>query len=282
VGVSIHRLINPIFTIDAFSLPQRKLNHADKTIEFNRQAWDRMAEAGDRFYRAVTAAEIAAARDGDWYLRLTPTKHVPSDWFGDLRGARVMCLAGGGARQAPILAAAGASVTVFDLSEKQLDRDRGVARRENLKIDTVAGDMRDLSHFSDQTFDLIVSPCATCFVPTLQPIWNETFRVLRPGGRFMIGFINPIYYIFDAAKMDRDELFVRHPIPYSDFDLPADERERLLGPERPVEFGHSLQDFIGGQCAAGFRLVNFYEDGWGGNDLLSKKINVFAATLCIK
>lgn len=241
-----------------------------------------MAEAGDRFYRAVTEQEVAAARNGDWHLRLTPTKHVPASWFGALEGLQVLCLAGGGARQAPILAAAGANVTVFDLSEKQLDRDREVAKREGLSLATIAGDMRDLSHFSDQSFDLIVSPCATCFVPTLQPIWNEAFRVLRPSGRFMTGFINPIYYIFDAAKMDRNELTVRHPIPYSDFDLPAEERERILGQDRPVEFGHSLQQFIGGQCEAGFHLIDFYEDGWGGNDLLSKKINVFAATLCLR
>jgi SAM-dependent methyltransferase len=241
-----------------------------------------MAEAGDRFYRAVTSDEIAAARKGIWHLRLTPTKHVPTGWFGDVSRQRILCLAGGGARQAPILAATGATVSVFDLSEKQLDRDREVAARENLSIETVAGDMRDLSKFDDDTFDLVVSPCATCFVPSLQNIWSETYRVLKPGGRFMIGFINPIYYVFDAAEMDRNRLVVRHRIPYSDFDLPAEERARLFGSERPIEFGHSLGQFIGGQCDAGFRLIDFFEDGWGGNDQLSKKIGTFAATLAIK
>ena len=251
-------------------------------VQFNRSAWDRMAEAGDRYYRAVTTEEVAAARDGDWHLRLTPTKHVPIEWFGDLKDLNVLCLAGGGARQAPILAAAGAKVTVFDLSEKQLDRDREVAKREQLEIECVAGDMRDLSVFADESFDLIVSPCATCFCPSVQEIWHETFRVLRPAGKFMTGFINPVYYLFDAAKMDRDEFVVRHKIPYSDFDLPAEERERLLGPERPIEFGHSLEQFIGGQCKAGFQLVGFFEDGWGGGDQLSKLISVFAATLAQK
>ena len=251
-------------------------------VQFNRSAWDRMAEAGDRYYRAVTTEEIAAARAGDWHLRLTPTKHVPLGWFGDLRDKSVLCLAGGGARQAPILAAVGAKVTVFDLSEKQLDRDREVAVREQLEIECVAGDMRDLSVFADGAFDLVVSPCATCFCPSVQEIWHEVFRVLRPGGKFMTGFINPVYYLFDAAKMDRDELAVRHKIPYSDFDLPAEERERLLGSERPIEFGHSLEQFIGGQCEAGLQLVGFFEDGWGGGDQLSKLISVFAATLAQK
>ena len=258
------------------------LSDENDAIQFNRSAWDRMALAGDRFYRAVTAAEVADAREGNWHLRLTPTKHVPLAWFGDLKDRKVLCLAGGGARQAPILAAAGAKVTVFDLSEKQIDRDREVAQREQLEIKCVAGDMRDLSVFPDESFDLIVSPCATCFCPSVQEIWEEAFRVLQPGGKFMTGFINPVYYLFDAAKMDRGQFVVRHKIPYSDFDLPADERERLLGSERPIEFGHSLEQFIGGQCEAGFQLIGFFEDGWGGGDQLSKLISVFAATLALK
>ena len=122
-----------------------------------------MALAGDRFYRSATADEVAAARAGDWSLRITPTKHVPKDWFGDVAGKEILCLAGGGARQAPILAAAGANVTVFDLSQQQLQRDADVAKRESLSIQTVAGDMRDLNRLADEQFDLIVSPCATCF-----------------------------------------------------------------------------------------------------------------------
>jgi SAM-dependent methyltransferase len=241
-----------------------------------------MALAGDRFYRAATADEVAAARAGKWSLRITPTKHVPQEWLGDVAGKEILCLAGGGARQAPILAAAGAIVTVFDLSQQQLQRDVEVAQRESLSIRTVAGDMRDLSQLESDQFDLIVSPCATCFCPSVDEIWPEAYRVLKVGGRFMIGFINPVYYLFDAAKMDRGELQVRHKIPYSDLDLPDAEREALIGPERPLEFGHSLEQLIGGQLIAGFSLVGFFEDVWGGSDQLSKKISVFVATLAEK
>ena len=145
------------------------MSDENDAIQFNRSAWDRMALAGDRYYRAVTAAEIADVREGNWHLRLTPTKHVPLEWFGDLKDKRVLCLAGGGARQAPVLAAAGANVTVFDLSEKQLERDREVAQREQLEIKCVAGDMRDLSVFSDESFDLIVSPCACLLYTSPSP-----------------------------------------------------------------------------------------------------------------
>lgn len=241
-----------------------------------------MALAGDKFYRAMTPEQIEQAKNGKWRIRITPTKAVPREWLEPLTGKDVLCLAGGGGQQAPILSALGANVTVFDLSEEQLARDREIAEHEGMEIVTVAGDMRDLSVFEDQKFDLILSPCATCFCPTVEEIWKEAFRVLRPSGTLVVGFINPVYYLFDAKKMDRDELSVRHKIPYCDFDLPEKEREALIGPDRPIEFGHSLEDLFGKQIAAGFSITGFYEDVWGGNDKLSTFIDLFIATRATK
>ena len=47
---------------------------------------------------------------------------MPRDWFGVLAGARVLALASSGGQQAPLLAAAGAIVTVHDLSAAQLPK----------------------------------------------------------------------------------------------------------------------------------------------------------------
>ncbi|MEM9940382.1 MAG: class I SAM-dependent methyltransferase [Planctomycetota bacterium] len=251
-------------------------------VEKNRQIWDRMALAGDKFYRAVSSEEIHAACQGQMRIRVTPTKPLPDDWIGNVKGQNLLCLAGAGGRQAPLLAAAGASVTVFDISENQLDRDRAIAVKEQLNLTAVRGDMRDLSQLQDGQFDVIVSPCATCFCPSVNEIWKEAFRVLKPGGALIIGFINPVYYLFDSVALDQNQFKVRHSIPYSDFDLPEEERERIFGDSRPIEFGHPLSDLIGDQCEAGFQLAGFFEDGWGGNDKLSSMISLFIATRSIK
>ena len=230
----------------------------------------------------MTPEQIQQARNGKWKIRITPTQSVPREWLEPVSGKSILCLAGGGGQQAPILAALDANVTVLDLSPEQLRRDQQIAEREGLTINAECGDMRDLSVFPDGQFDLIVSPCATCFCPSVAEIWNESWRVLKPGGSLIVGFINPVYYLFDAAKMDRDEFAVRHPIPYCDFDLPDVEREKLLGPDRPLEFGHGLDELIGQQLAAGFALTGFYEDGWGAGDKLSSLINLFIATRATK
>jgi SAM-dependent methyltransferase len=228
-------------------------------VAHNRAAWDREVESDNEWTRPVGPEVIARARAGDWSVVLIGYQPTPRDWFpADLAGVPVLCLASGGGQQGPVLAAAGAAVTVFDNSSRQLNRDREVADREALDIRTVLGDMRDLSVFSDASFSVVVNPVSNVFCPDLAPVWRESFRVLRPGGVLLAGFMNPDVFIFDLAALDRDELVVRYPLPFCSVDLPDAERQQHYG-DSPVEYSHSLTEQIGGQLAAGFILTHFAE-----------------------
>jgi SAM-dependent methyltransferase len=254
----------------------------DEILNYNRRAWDRQVERRNHWTVPVSAEEVARARTGDWRIVLTPTKPVPAGWFPSLVGLDVLCLASGGGQQAPLLAAAGASVTVFDNSPAQLAQDRLVAEREGLGIETVQGDMANLSAFSDARFDLIVHPVSNVFVPDVKPVWREAYRVLKPGGTLLSGFANPVYYLFDFFAMEAGELRVAHRIPYSDIDSLSDqERAKLAEQDAPLEFGHTLDDQIGGQLAAGFVITGFYED-IDADTILGKHIPSFIATRALK
>lgn len=248
----------------------------------NRAAWDREVEAGNEWTVPVGPEIIAAARRGEWQVVLTPTRPVPREWFGDLAGREVLCLASGGGQQAPVLAAAGARVTSFDNSPRQLEQDRKVADRDGLALRTVEGDMRDLSAFADQSFDLIFHPVSNLFVPEIRPVWREAFRVLRPGGALLAGFVNPLQFIFDWARAEKGELVVCHRIPYSDLTNPTEaEQRRFLQANDTIEFGHSLDDQIGGQLEAGFVLTGFFED-YDRDHPLAKHIASFIATRAVR
>ena len=229
-------------------------------VAYNRAAWDREVENSNEWTQPVGAEVIARARAGDWSVVLIGHQAVPRGWFpAELVGAEVLCLASGGGQQGPVLSAAGAAVTVLDNSPRQLDRDREVATREGLAIRTVLGDMRDLSEFPDAGFDVVFNPVSNVFCPDLAPVWRESFRVLRPGGILMVGFLNPDIFIFDAEALDeRSELVVRHQLPFSSLDLSEDERQRSYG-TGPIEYSHSLTEQIGGQVAAGFILTHLDE-----------------------
>ncbi len=235
----------------------------DEIARVNRGAWDAMVARANRWTLPVEHAAIEAARRGEWNIDLTPTKPVPREWYPPLAGEPVLCLAGGGGQQAPILAAAGARVTVLDNSPRQLEQDQVVARRERLAITSVLGDMRDLSAFADRSFALVFHPCSNAFVPHVRPVWREAFRVLRPGGVLLAGFTNPVEYLFDAVAYERGELIVRHSLPYSDVtDATPEERAQREASGEPLSFGHTLEDQLGGQLDAGFVLTAMFEDRW--------------------
>ena len=251
--------------------------------EYNRRSWNKLVDKGNVWTRPVTEAAVAAARKGEWAIVLSPTKPVPRDWFpADLADRDVLCLACGGGQQGPILAAAGARVTVLDNSPKQLQQDETVARRDGLNITTQLGDMRDLSTFADCSFDIVVHQ-AGAFVDSIRPVWMEAARVLRPGGALLSGHSNPIAYIFDLKAWNQGQLKVRHSIPYSDVeDLSQEELHALvLDHDDPVCFGHSLHDLIQGQVDAGFAIAGFYEDKEGGGPL-DPYIDSFIVTKAVK
>lgn len=254
--------------------------------EHNRAAWDAQAERGNRWTVPVSPESMEAARQGDWDILLTPTKPVPRDWLQGISGMRVLCLASGGGQQAPILAAAGAIVTVLDNSPKQLQRDVLLAQKHDLTINPVLGDMADLGAFPSESFELIVHPVSNCFVPDVQPVWREAFRVLRQGGDLLSGFSNPVVYVFDWRLAEHaGRLEVKNSLPYSDIEEMVPEAiDQLRKAGVPLEFGHTLEAQIGGQIMAGFVITGMYEDRDppGENSPLNAYMSTFIATRALR
>ena len=248
--------------------------------EYNSAAWDNEVEKGISWSIPVGSEAVEKARNGDWEIILTPKKSVPREWFGDVRGKDILCLASGGGQQAPILSAAGANVTVFDNSAKQLEQDKFVAERDNLEIRIEKGDAADLSRFADASFDLIFHPCSNCFIPKLEPVWRECFRILRRGGAMLVGFTKPEVFIFDPKAEDEEGVLrPKFSLPYSDLDsISDDERAEIIKSGRPLEFSHTLEEQIGGQIAEGFIVTGFYEDYWHDEtNIFNKYMPAFVA-----
>lgn len=231
--------------------------------ELNKIAWDQaVAEGSNPYTKVVSSEQIAAAVQGEWALYLSDIKPVPRDWFPRLKGRKVLCLASGGGQQAPIFAALGAEVTLLDASPQQLAQDRFVAKRDNLTIKLIEGDMADLSVFEDESFDLIFNPPSIEFVPDVEPVWRECYRVLRVNGVLMTGFGNPDEWIFDVDALDNEGAFVvKHPLPYVQHEsLTHEELEHHNRNKEMFHFSHTMEAKLGGLIKAGFVIVGFYED----------------------
>ena len=167
-------------------------------LSHNKNAWNKSVKDENRWTIPVTNEALEGAQKGEWSVVLTPVKHVPESWLPkNLSGLKILGLASGGGQQGPLFAAAGGDVTIVDISPCQLDQDRKVCSENQLPIQLVESPADDLSMFEDQSFDIVFNPVSSCFFPDLAPVWKECHRVLKKGGVFMSGFLNPVMYLFD-------------------------------------------------------------------------------------
>lgn len=242
----------------------------------NAETIDRWIEEGWEWGIPISHETYLEALNGKWDVVLTPTKSVPHDWFGELRGKRVLGLASGGGQQMPIFAALGAECTVLDYSIRQLESEEIVSRREGYSIRIIRGDMTKKLPFDNEEFDLIFHPVSNCYVENVLPIWKECYRVLAPGGVLLAGLDNGLNFVFDDEEK---QIINRLP-----FNPLVDEKQRKLleDTDSGMQFSHTIEEQIGGQLAAGFRLTDIYGDTNGQGNLHEHNIVTFWATRAVK
>lgn len=247
-----------------------------KYTEINSKTIDQWCEDGWEWGKPISHETYLKALHGEWNVLLTPTRFVPHEWFGNLKGKKVLGLASGGGQQMPIFQALGASCTVLDYSKKQCESERLVAQREGYTIDILCKDMTEKFPFEDETFDLIFHPVSNCYVEDVRSIFKECYRVLKKGGSFLGGYDIGINYIFDD-----DEKTIAHALPFNPL---KDKKiyEDSLKNDWGLQFSHTLEEQIGGQLQAGFQLCDLYEDTNGEGNLHDHHIPTFIATRCIK
>lgn len=112
--------------------------------------------------------------------------------------------------------------------------------------------------FSAEAFDLIFHPVSNCYVEDVQPIWDECYRVLKPGGILLAGVDNGVNFLFENDMSL--PLTVTNKLPFNPLRMAREEREKIVQKGEGMQFSHTLEEQLGGQLKAGFRLVDLYED----------------------
>ncbi|WP_322202205.1 class I SAM-dependent methyltransferase [Acutalibacter intestini] len=245
--------------------------------DINARTIDQWVENGWEWGKPISHEEYVNALKGEWKVLLTPTKPVPKEWFGNLKGKRVLGLASGGGQQMPVFAALGAQCTVLDYSPRQLESEHLLAEREGYPIRIIRGDMTKPLPFEDNSFDLIFHPVSNCYVREVKPIFKECYRVLAPGGALLSGLDNGINFLF-VDEDDRSQLCT---FPFDPVANP-DQRAQLEAEDDGMQFSHTMDEQIGGQLEAGFRLTHLYEDTNGYGVLHEHNIPCFLATRAVK
>ncbi len=199
----------------------------------------------------ATPEEMRDAREGKLSIKFFD-KEVPADWLKDIKGKKILCLAGAGGLQAPLLACAGAEVTVLDISEKMLDKDRKIAEAEHLNIRIEKGNMCDMSRFPAGSFDYILNPTSLMYVPDVKPVFKECYRVLKKGGIFIMMAPSPVNYLCDYIDDEHGGYYKAvNRMPYCSADANSTSSW--------IEYGHTMEDYLGGQIESGFVIDGYRE-----------------------
>jgi len=139
----------------------------------------------------ISAAALPAAY-ADWRRsalgRITDRieERLLLDRLGSVQGCRILDVGCGDAVMATRLAAAGAWATGLDASPGMIAAARRRAAAAGVELDLVQGDATRLP-FCDASFDVVLSVAALCFVDDTRGAATEVVRVLKPGGRLVLG-----------------------------------------------------------------------------------------------
>lgn len=245
--------------------------------DINKKAIDRWVEEGWKWGIPISHEEFLKAKAGEWDVVLTPIRNVPHEWFGELKGKKVLGLASGGGQQMPIFAALGAEVTVLDNSPKQIESELLVAKREGYEVRAIEADMTKPLPFPDEYFDLIFQPVSFCYIRELLPIYKEAHRILKKGGVYLSVAESEINYLVDD---DTEEKIIQK----MPFDPISDEaaRKRLEESDSGMQFSHTYEEQLGGLLKAGLAIVDLYEDTNSEGHLHDLNVKTYIATKTIR
>lgn len=115
-------------------------------------------------------------------------KEVVFDLLKPKAGQKVLDLGCGTGHYSIELAKMGLEVTGVDISKEMISYAVEKSRKLGLDINFLEEDAHSLP-FEDETFDLVVSVTALEFFPEPTKALREGFRVLKPGGRMVVGVI---------------------------------------------------------------------------------------------
>lgn len=233
----------------------------DTVARFNKARWEELARAGVKYGRPRLDLDQDTAR----------TMIDRQGVLGPVAGREVLCLAAGGGQQTAAFGLLGAAVTVLDLSTVQLQRDLSTAEHYGIQVRAEQGDMRDLSRFGNESFDIVWQAHSINFVPDAVSVLSGVSRVLRAGGLYRLEFTNPfIHGEWEYTWTGNGYVMAG---PYKDGEVPSEKPWTIRNDEGetkevrgPREFRHTLGTLINGLIAKRLQLLGLWEDADGDLD----------------
>lgn len=216
-----------------------------------REEWNRLAPAWIREAREGPNANRAGLLDAPM---LAACRNV--------RGLRILDCGCGEGRFCRLLLARGAGFVVgVDLCPPMLT---AAAQRAAGQDSYLWGDVENMPFFRDAAFDLAVSYLNQCDLPDFEANTREVFRVLKPGGRFIVANLHPMRSAVGGWMKSEDGAKL-HVILDRYFDE-GERRWKMMGVDL-TNFHRTLSTYIRSYRQAGFVIEDIVEPTLGAAGL---------------
>lgn len=152
----------------------------------SRVGWDSIARSFQERYEIEVSPIV--------YSPFGPTEDE-LNLLGNKQGRKIIDIGAGGCQKAIYLANQGANMTVYDISQEQLDYGKNLAEEHGVSLNFVRGDFQSLSsHFPNPIFDAAYSIFALQYsrnADVLKHTFREVNRILKDGGTFVFSLDHP-------------------------------------------------------------------------------------------
>ena len=177
------------------------------------------------------------------------------DALGDVPGKSVIDIGCGEGRFSRLLSELGATVTGIDLTEPLIERARELGSDKETYLQ---GDAENLEGVADDSFDLAVSYIVLVDLLDYRRSIREAYRVLRPGGRFVVCNVHPMRTasknIVGWIRDSSGKLF--YPV---DNYTEEGEREFLWWGGPFINMHRTISSYVSAFLDAGFTLEGLHE-----------------------
>lgn len=176
------------------------------------------------------------------------------DACGEVRGLKALdCGCGEGRFCRMLLDCGAAQVVGVDLCPPMII---AAAQLATGRDSYVLADAQEMGFLRDNTFDLAVSYLNQCDLPDFEANTREVFRVLKPGGRFVVANVHPMRSA--VGEWSRTDQGAKLHVILDRYFEEGDRRWKMLGLDF-TNFHRTLSTYLRAYRRAGFTIEDIIE-----------------------
>jgi SAM-dependent methyltransferase len=182
----------------------------------------------------------------------TMEKPVIMELLGDVRDQRVLDLGCGDGGFGVELIQSGAAYTGVEASTRMLELAKPA-------LDAVGGKLHattiEAFDYPPETYDLVISRLALHYVEDINAVFQNVYRTLKPGGRFIFSTEHPV---LTSSNRAATETGIRYDWIVDDYFATGARDVTWMG-SHVTKYHRTIEDFYRGLQQAGFQIETLRE-----------------------